>query len=115
MIIGRQPPTNPPPMSEAPSPVEEISLPGHQAYAGQKFPLALAWRGAADDARAALAWLQEHRGELDAQATRHGALLFRGFPAATPEDFDAFIRAFDYPNFKYEDSLSNAVRVVRTE
>jgi hypothetical protein len=102
-------------MSEAPNTVEEISLPGQQSYAGQKFPLALAWRGATDDWPAALAWLGEHRRELDAQATRHGALLFRGFPAASPEDFDAFIRAFDYRNFMYEDSLSNAVRVVRTE
>ncbi|MCL4129784.1 UNVERIFIED_CONTAM: hypothetical protein GTU68_052000 [Idotea baltica] len=33
----------------------------------------------------------------------------------TAEDFDRFIRAFNYPNFKYEDSLSNAVRVVKTD
>jgi hypothetical protein len=102
-------------MSATLNTAEEISLPGQQNYDGKSFPLAIAWRGSADDREGALAWLQERRRELDAKATRHGALLFRDFPVATPEDFDAFIRAFDYPNFKYEDSLSNAVRVVRTE
>jgi hypothetical protein len=96
-------------------PVEELALPRQQTHHGQKFPLAYHWRGAADDQHAALAWLRASRAKLDTQATTHGALLFRGFPVPAPEDFDAFIRAFDYPNFKYEDSLSNAVRVVRTE
>jgi alpha-ketoglutarate-dependent taurine dioxygenase len=102
-------------MSTTLNAAEELSLLGQQTYDGLKFPLALGWRGAAEKPQEAFAWLREHRRELDAKATRHGALLFRGFPVATPEDFDAFIRAFDFPNFKYEDSLSNAVRVVRTE
>ena len=45
---------------------------------------------------------------------RHGAVLFRGFPLATAEDFDAFVAAFDLPNFPYDESLSNAVRVNKT-
>jgi hypothetical protein len=32
----------------------------------------------------------------------------------TAEDFDAFVAAFDLPNFTYYESLSNAVRVNRT-
>ena len=45
---------------------------------------------------------------------RHGAVLFRGFPLTTAEDFDAFVAAFELPNFPYDESLSNAVRVNRT-
>ena len=48
------------------------------------------------------------------QAAEHGAILFRGFPLATAEDFDRFVAAFDLPNFAYDESLSNAVRVNRT-
>ncbi|GIT38095.1 MAG: hypothetical protein Ct9H300mP7_0160 [Verrucomicrobiota bacterium] len=29
----------------------------------------------------------------------------------SPEDFDAIVRAFNYPNFSYADSLSNAYRI----
>jgi hypothetical protein len=45
----------------------------------------------------------------------HGAILFRGFPLKSPEDFDQFVTAFDLPNFPYKKSLSNAVRVNWTE
>src|SRR5262249_11996323 len=48
------------------------------------------------------------------QAARHGAVLFRGFPVHTAQDFDRFVAGFGLENFAYEDSLSNAVRVNRT-
>lgn len=48
-------------------------------------------------------------------AAIEGALLFRGFPLATAEDFDEVVRAFELEPFTYEQSLSNAVRVNRTE
>lgn len=48
-------------------------------------------------------------------ARRHGAVLFRNTRANTAADFDALIRCFHLPNFSYENSLSNAVRLVKTE
>jgi alpha-ketoglutarate-dependent taurine dioxygenase len=51
---------------------------------------------------------------LRAEASRHGVVLFRGFLVATASDFDAFVAAFDLPNFPYDESLSNAVRLNRT-
>ncbi len=63
----------------------------------------------------AVAWAAERRDDLDARLRQHGAILFRGFPVACDEDFDAFIRAFRYPGFSYAESLSNAVRSNRTE
>ena len=44
----------------------------------------------------------------------HGAVLLRGLPLTTPDDFDSAIQRFYWENFTYEDSLSNAVRVVHT-
>lgn len=95
--------------------VKEISFPGQTEYDGRAFPLALACESPEVDLDATVDWVRNRRDWLDAKAIEHGAILFRGFPLETPEDFDAFIAAFDYPNFAYADSLSNAVRVVRTE
>lgn len=60
-------------------------------------------------------WIAEHRDSLDAKASQHGAILFRGFPVTTDQDFDEFVAAFGFANFTYKDSLSNAVRTNRTE
>ena len=45
----------------------------------------------------------------------NGAMLIRGLPLQTAEDFDELVRAFRLTNFPYEKSLSNAVRINRTE
>lgn len=78
------------------------------------FPLAYVSEGGAtlEDVQN---WVAEHRDSLNDQASTHGAILFRGFPLATDQDFDRFIAAFGFPNFTYKDSLSNAVRTNRTE
>ncbi len=94
--------------------VAEISLPHQKEYIGRRFPLALELAHAAKSA-AAFDWIGRHRDEFDARLAEHGAILFRGFPVRTAGDFDVFVAAFDYPNFRYEDSLSNAVRVVYSE
>jgi hypothetical protein len=93
--------------------VEQIAVDGQQEYSDQPFPLALACQVPATLDGAA-AWVAENRRQLCDRAALHGAILFRGFPLAGPEDFDRFITAFDLPNFPYEESLSNAVRVVKT-
>ncbi len=93
--------------------VERIGIEGQQQYSQEPFPLALACHSPATLDRAT-AWVAEHRRLLCTQARLHGAILFRGFPLTGPEDFDRFIAAFDLPNFPYEESLSNAVRVIRT-
>ena len=77
------------------------------------FPLVLACQAPAT-LDGATAWIAENRRQLCDRAALHGAILFRGFPLTGAEDFDRFIAAFDLPNFPYEDSLSNAVRVIKT-
>lgn len=93
--------------------VDTSEVEGQQQYGGEVFPLVLARQAPAtlDDTTA---WVAENRRRLCDQAALHGAILFRGFPLTGPEDFDRFIAAFDLPNFPYEDSLSNAVRVIKT-
>ncbi|MGH0033590.1 MAG: TauD/TfdA family dioxygenase [Myxococcota bacterium] len=94
----------------------EVATPeAPDASGGEVFPLVFECRSPAAGLGEALAWIGGERAALDARLRRHGALLFRGFPVASDLDFDAVIRAFGYENFTYAESLSNAVRVSRTE
>lgn len=108
-------PASNPPHSSASFTATEIRVPGQQTWQGTVFPLVLACETPGASLQQAISWIQTARDDLGAKAAHHGAILFRGFPTRTDLDFDAFIRAFNYPNFRYEDSLSNAVRTVRTE
>lgn len=93
--------------------VAPADVAGQQTYNGLSFPLVLECRSATSLAAVA-GWVAEHRHHLEEQAAAHGAILFRGFPLTTADDFDRFVAAFDWPNFPYDESLSNAVRVNRT-
>lgn len=94
--------------------VSPVPVPGQQRHDGEPFPLVLECRTPGVSLDDAVGWIGEHRARLGAQAGRHGAILFRGFPVRTAEDFDRFVAAFGLEDFAYEDSLSNAVRVNRT-
>ena len=94
--------------------VARVSIEGQHDYDGEAFPFVFQCQTPSADLEVATGWLAAHRDELVEQAARHGAVLFRGFPVSTADDFDAFVAAFDLPNFPYDESLSNAVRVNRT-
>lgn len=96
--------------------VTAISVPGQRTDDGTSvFPLAYACQTSGTCLAEVIDWISAHKHQLVQQAAENGAVLFRGFPLTTDRDFDAFIAAFDLPNFRYEDCLSNAVRVVRTD
>lgn len=94
--------------------VDRINLAGQQHYDEAVFPLAF---GADQPANKTVIaeWIAQHRTQIEDQLALTGAILFRGFGVVNDGDFDAFIRAFDWPNFTYAESLSNAVRRNRTE
>ena len=94
--------------------VKTIDLAGQQHYAETVFPLVFCSDQQASKAVIA-DWIGEHRDQIEEQLALTGAILFRGFGLKDDRDFDDFIRAFDWPNFTYAESLSNAVRRNRTE
>jgi alpha-ketoglutarate-dependent taurine dioxygenase len=100
------------PAPELPIAIE--SVPDQQEYGGEPFPLVMRCEAPETPLDAACAWISAHADQLREQAARAGAILFRGFPVRTAEDFDRFVAAFGLENFAYEDSLSNAVRVNKT-
>jgi hypothetical protein len=95
--------------------VTEVSVSGQQEFDNRVFPLVLECQTRGTTLEATADWVRAHRDELLEQASQHGAVLFRGFPMTSAQDFDAFIAAFELPNFPYYESLSNAVRVNWTE
>ncbi len=83
--------------------------------AGPRFPLVYSPHSAAPPLAAVLDWFADNRARLEAQLKYHGAILFRGFPLVGHEDFDCAIRRFNFSNFPYAESMSNALRRHRTE
>lgn len=95
--------------------LRESRLPGQQEHFGKPFPRLVEGPGRGHSGRGFLDWLSNHRDELRASLSDVGAILFRGFPVESDGGFDAFVGGMECPNFRYRDSLSNAVRVNRTE
>lgn len=59
----------------------------------------------------AVRFVRRYRTEIDSALDDVGAILFRGFPLHTPDDFDAFVEAFDgWTDLSYDRSMSFAVR-----
>ncbi|MEM1262901.1 MAG: TauD/TfdA family dioxygenase [Pseudomonadota bacterium] len=88
------------------------TVPGQQTDP-DVFPLV--YNAADTDVDDFVAWLDQHRRDVLDQAATHGAVLFRGIPVGSDQAFDRIVRAFAVKNFTYKESLSNAVRINRTE
>lgn len=85
----------------------------HDAVAGTyQFPTAIepCTLDVATDVGAALDWVRRSKDAIESRLASTGALVFRGFPLDTAEDFAAFTDALGYPNFAYAGAGGNAVR-----
>jgi len=92
--------------------MKSIALPGQHEHDGQLFPFAI--EVVAGSLDRACVWASDASSELSQLASEHGAVLVRGLLLDKPEEFDAVVRAFGFPNFSYADSLSNAYRINHT-
>ena len=95
--------------------VNPIEVNNQQSHADTKFPYVLQCGTAIRSLDDAVAWVRTNKDELIQSASQHGAILFRDFPMKTAEEFDQFVGGFGLSNFEYAKSMSNAVRVNRTE
>ena len=94
--------------------VEKITVTDQQSYQDSLFPLVYAGQSNVDSV-SVQRWIKQHKAQIETELELNGAVLFRDFGVTDDQGFDAFIRAFDWPSFTYEESLSNAVRHNRTE
>ncbi|QDV57142.1 TauD/TfdA family dioxygenase [Rosistilla oblonga] len=97
-------------MNIAPAPVDK-----QQTYGDSVFPYALVCSEPGATLAAAADWVGEHRDEILRLANQYGAVLLRDFPVENAEGFDAIIQSLRLENFPYKKSLSNAVRINRTD
>jgi alpha-ketoglutarate-dependent taurine dioxygenase len=89
-----------------------LKLEKQREYGECYFPLALSFELL--NFSEACEWLSFHAELLNSRTIKHGAILLRGLPLESPVDFDGAIQAIGFENFTYENSLSNAVRVVHS-
>jgi hypothetical protein len=94
--------------------VGAVAVDGQQIYDDSVFPYVMVCEQC-PSLQAAADWVADKRDLLLAQATQHGAILLRDFPVTSAEDFDVLVQALSLANFPYKKSLSNAVRINRTE
>jgi len=66
------------------------------------------------DLASTLAWLTPELPAFRDSLNKSGAILFRGLPISSAEDFDRLSAAFQFDDFTYQESLSNAVRINHT-
>ena len=88
---------------------------GQQAYGETVFPYVYLSDTEVGTIADVVEWTGNRKTELLDLATKHGTILFRDFPINTVEHFDQFVEALGIANFPYKKSLSNAVRINRTE
>ena len=86
-----------------------------QSMIDKKFPVQVQIEAAITDAESAAIWLSSERERLLGILAHDGAVLLRGLPLSNALDFDACVVALELENFTYAESLSNAVRVNKTE
>ena len=92
-----------------------VRLDGQRSLGESVFPFVVQCDSTDAGVTDAEAWVAEQKVNLLALASKHGAVLLRGFPISDVEIFDTVVRALCLAPFPYRDSLSNAVRVNRTE
>jgi alpha-ketoglutarate-dependent taurine dioxygenase len=94
--------------------LETLAVDGQQRHP-EAFPLVYGLNAPGATMSDVTSWLRGESERLVDTLSLHGAILLRGLPVEDANDFDAVIRAFGLKSFTYKDSLSNAVRVNRTE
>ncbi|XP_057977425.1 clavaminate synthase-like protein At3g21360 isoform X1 [Malania oleifera] len=80
----------------------EIGIPQQRCYNGSVFPTVLSPNPASHfDLSALTQAVKAHKPWVEARLHSAGALLLRGFPVATPSDFNDVVEAFGFPELPY--------------
>jgi len=96
--------------------VKVETVPGQKMFHGKALPLVIVNNKASMTVDEMVALVSGHDAELEHLMNEHGAILFRGFPTPSANEFSRFVRAFkNWADLPYEESLSYAVRLPVTE
>ena len=92
-----------------------VAIENQQQHGKTVFPYTLFCYDSKASLADTISWTNSQKSELLNLANRHGAVLLRNFPIGNAIDFDAIVSALELNNFPYKNSLSNAVRINRTD
>ncbi|XP_059175090.1 uncharacterized protein LOC131955129 [Physella acuta] len=97
------------------SQVREDRIPEQKVFDDLVFPLVLANDTNVLDpiqtAKQACDWLASQKANIESQLLKHGAILFRGFPLQSAQDFDDFVTAYGLESLSYVGGAAPRVKV----
>jgi alpha-ketoglutarate-dependent taurine dioxygenase len=82
-------------------PVLETDIPEQKVFDNQPFPLVLSPGLKEWEFTKWIHWFQNNTSFIQKLLSQYGAILFRGFPVHSPEDFDSMVGAFGFKDFPY--------------
>lgn len=81
---------------------ENLPSPQQKTFNGLSFPLVLVPKETCIQSTGdAFEWIKRDKEQIENLLLYHGAILFRGFPIESPEDFDSFVKSFSYEALPY--------------
>ena len=80
--------------------LNEILLPEQQQVNSQVFPVIYEWSGS-EDTEDSIAWFEARTAWIREQLLRYGAMLVRGLPVHSPDDFEQLIDRSGFPRMPY--------------
>lgn len=82
--------------------LETLPSPQQKNFNGRPFPLILVPKEThIQSFEDVLKWIKSDIDKIESLIVNHGALLFRGFPVESPEEFDSFVKSFSYEALPY--------------
>lgn len=97
------------------TPVVAVKIPEQKVFEGRPFPLVLSpAQGFNRDGGVASvgSWIKQNAATLERQLAEYGAVLLRGFPVATPTDFNDVVLAFGGEELPYIGGAAPRTNVV---
>ena len=94
--------------------INEIELEGARVFRGSKFPICLGPPKSErhvetlDDA---LSYVRANLDTINELLVKHGAVLFRGFPVESAQDFNEFIKSFGWKDMPYLGGVATRSKV----
>ena len=91
---------------------EEISISGERYFDGKVFPLTLAPKSEDQSMQSVLETLRESKKDILDRLVTHGAILFRGLPVKTAEEFNEFVQEFQWNDMPYIGGIAFRTNIV---
>jgi len=92
----------------------QVSDPAQKVFDGQVFPLILSPSNESKGVplQDVTAWIKENKASILEKLFTYGAVVFRGFPTKTPEDFNTFTTSFGFDALPYVGGAAPRTRIV---